>query len=494
MGDCNVTVTDGVQSTVVIIPSEKTLAVGKSFALTAVVYPTNMKSQNVIWSSGDTSVVTITNMGVITGVKNGVATITATNCDGVIAYCTVTVGEAAPQATSAPQTADDASGVVPPPTDVHTKVILSEGGGSKNEFSGKVQLKDTSSAVNVRTDRTTKASVVSSLKHGTSVTVLGQYYGKNPDGSINYSEIWDYVRFTDPKDGKVKYGYILASYINPQTPPGTTPKPTATPKPTSTPKPTATPKPGATPDPLSLPVPTSPPNEPPAKEAGLQLYVGKTDENLSKELYTYDQLKQIDQATLNKYMHNYVLQAKTQIGYTEKKEEYKAYIYDPPSDRSHMGIDNRTKYGAWMGDSHVIWCGAFVSWTARCTDGVFLKIIPDYVTVTNGKKYYSDKKRLVQSDGKFVPHEGDVIFIQHTSGQWHTGLVIYADNKVVETIEGNTSDPANTMKPEGFIVYYKQYPLNASFIKAYGINGSTSSGTQVTICGLETLNDPGARH
>lgn len=69
--------------------------VGKTFSLTPTVSPSNASNTNVTWKSSNTSVATVTN-GLITGVKAGNCTVTATSVSNknVSATCNVTVKEA----------------------------------------------------------------------------------------------------------------------------------------------------------------------------------------------------------------------------------------------------------------------------------------------------------------------------------------------------------------------------------------------------------------
>ena len=73
-----------------------TLDVNQSETLTAAITPSNATDQNVTWSSDDESVATVEN-GIVTAIKAGTATITATAADGSgeKATCSVTVKEAA---------------------------------------------------------------------------------------------------------------------------------------------------------------------------------------------------------------------------------------------------------------------------------------------------------------------------------------------------------------------------------------------------------------
>lgn len=71
--------------------SELTMKVGKTATLTASVQPSNATAKVLTWKSSNTSVATVNDNGVVTGVKKGTATITATAPSGVKATCTVTV-------------------------------------------------------------------------------------------------------------------------------------------------------------------------------------------------------------------------------------------------------------------------------------------------------------------------------------------------------------------------------------------------------------------
>lgn len=71
--------------------SETTMEVGKTTTLTASVQPSNATAKTLTWKSSNTSVATVSASGVVTGVKKGNATITATAPSGVKASCTVTV-------------------------------------------------------------------------------------------------------------------------------------------------------------------------------------------------------------------------------------------------------------------------------------------------------------------------------------------------------------------------------------------------------------------
>lgn len=92
-----VTVTAPVHATgVTLDKTSASVKQGKTITLTATVEPAAAVNKNVIWSSNNTSVATVSN-GVVTGVATGNAQITATTVDGNYkANCTVTVTTSLP--------------------------------------------------------------------------------------------------------------------------------------------------------------------------------------------------------------------------------------------------------------------------------------------------------------------------------------------------------------------------------------------------------------
>ena len=67
---------------VTVAPVSQKVKVGKSTTFIATVSPENATNKKVKWSSSDESIATVNEDGVVTGVKEGEATITATTLDG----------------------------------------------------------------------------------------------------------------------------------------------------------------------------------------------------------------------------------------------------------------------------------------------------------------------------------------------------------------------------------------------------------------------------
>jgi len=81
---------------VTMSPTSATVNVGATSQLTATVAPSNATNKNVTWTSGNTSVATVSATGLVTAVSGGTATITVTTQDGSkTATCTITVPAAA---------------------------------------------------------------------------------------------------------------------------------------------------------------------------------------------------------------------------------------------------------------------------------------------------------------------------------------------------------------------------------------------------------------
>lgn len=89
---CTVTVYWFAVTGITVTPASATIFVGNTTTLTANVTPANASNQSVTWSSSNTNVATVNANGVVTGVSEGVATITATTADGgYTATATITV-------------------------------------------------------------------------------------------------------------------------------------------------------------------------------------------------------------------------------------------------------------------------------------------------------------------------------------------------------------------------------------------------------------------
>ena len=81
-------------------PSTATIKVGSTTQISANIEPSNATNSELVWTSSDPSIATVTDKGVVKGVKSGVITITAKTKDGkVVATSKITVEELAPTPT-----------------------------------------------------------------------------------------------------------------------------------------------------------------------------------------------------------------------------------------------------------------------------------------------------------------------------------------------------------------------------------------------------------
>ena len=91
---CEVTVGDGAVTGVSLSKSSVAVQEGKTTTLSATVSPSNAGNKNVIWSSEDPSIASVSQKGVVTGVKQGNTTIKVTTEEGGFeASCAVQVLE-----------------------------------------------------------------------------------------------------------------------------------------------------------------------------------------------------------------------------------------------------------------------------------------------------------------------------------------------------------------------------------------------------------------
>lgn len=124
------------------------------------------------------------------------------------------------------------------------------------------------------------------------------------------------------------------------------------------------------------------------------------------------------------------------------------------------GTNNDTKYGAWYGMNRQPWCAMFVSWCAEQA-GALGAIIPKFAYVPNAVNYYKIQGRYHRK-GEYAPQPGDLIFFGNSD---HVGIVEKIVDKLVYSIEGNTSAAGNSSNGDG--VYRRMRPLNHSWITGY---------------------------
>ncbi|MDX9853322.1 MAG: Ig-like domain-containing protein [Tenuifilaceae bacterium] len=85
---------------IIVSPSATGLGIGKTIALTATVQPHSTTNKAFTWSSSNTAIATVNNNGIVTGIAEGTATITATTEEGnFTATCHVSISAPPPTET-----------------------------------------------------------------------------------------------------------------------------------------------------------------------------------------------------------------------------------------------------------------------------------------------------------------------------------------------------------------------------------------------------------
>lgn len=118
------------------------------------------------------------------------------------------------------------------------------------------------------------------------------------------------------------------------------------------------------------------------------------------------------------YIHNFLETAINERGYVESDGNY-------------------SKYGEWYKSNPNPWCAMFVSWCwyhAGLSNEIMLK----YQGCQAGMDW-SVAQGIFHYKKDYKPVSGDIVFFL-SSGSSHTGIVVYADNDYVYTIEGNASN------------------------------------------------------
>lgn len=97
---------------------------------------------------------------------------------------------------------------------------------------------------------------------------------------------------------------------------------------------------------------------------------------------------------------------------------------------------NDTKYNHWY-NMEGAWCAMFVSW-CWYHSGLSQNLLLKYCSVSVGCEWCKEKG-IFKYKEEYHPKSGDIIFFL-SAGSSHTGMVVYADDDYVYTIEGNASN------------------------------------------------------
>lgn len=134
---------------------------------------------------------------------------------------------------------------------------------------------------------------------------------------------------------------------------------------------------------------------------------------------------------------------------------------------------NYTKFGAWIGCNYQPWCHSSASYWAW-KSGIGTDIVPRTPSTTVGMNWFKSKGRFALK-GLYTPERNDFVYFK--TGRSHVGIVEYARNGYLHTIEGNTSNK----------VARRTYLLSNATITGYGrvsdyiANKTTNTTTNTTL-------------
>ncbi len=130
--------------------------------------------------------------------------------------------------------------------------------------------------------------------------------------------------------------------------------------------------------------------------------------------------------------------------------------------KQQIGNIGGQPYWSWYGfTSRVEWCACFVSWCAEQCGYIQAGIIPKFASVNQeGVPFF--KAIGLWKDGGYSPKGGDIIFFdwENDGTADHVGIVEKTENRIVYTIEGNTT---------GDMCKQNEYNVDSSVILGYGI-------------------------
>lgn len=142
---------------------------------------------------------------------------------------------------------------------------------------------------------------------------------------------------------------------------------------------------------------------------------------------------------------------------------------------------NDTKYNHWY-NMEGAWCAMFVSWCwyhAGLSQDLLLK----YCSVSVGCEWCK-QQGIFKYKEDYHPKSGDIIFFL-SAGSSHTGMVVYADDNYVYTIEGNASNRVDVWR----------WSLKDARITGYGTpNYPEYEGTLEDFSWIATIKTPEGKY
>ncbi|SCJ46428.1 Endoglucanase precursor [uncultured Flavonifractor sp.] len=184
----------------VTVTGGRDLAVGEKLQLTAEVKPDNATIKDVTWTSSDDTVLTVSASGLVTALKEGSATITATGFGGVKGTCSITVTAAAPASLTveAPETLSIFDGTGSARV---TSVVYTDGTAVTENLPAAVFASDNEAVLTVSADGTLTPVAAGEA----TVTATAEVDGRTVTGSnlveVTAEKEWDLLNLSE--SGKV---------------------------------------------------------------------------------------------------------------------------------------------------------------------------------------------------------------------------------------------------------------------------------------------------
>lgn len=152
---------------------------------------------------------------------------------------------------------------------------------------------------------------------------------------------------------------------------------------------------------------------------------------------------------------------------TRKKIVQKAIgelgVCEPTGDDKYIRWYNTEVLKTWSLPLDAAWCAMWVSYVTNHLAGIARDIVKPYCGCSTGMAFFKAQGVFHPSaacGGTYTPLPADIVFFKDkksTAESTHTGLVEYAKDGVLHTIEGNTSNA----------VKRRQYDLNDTYIVGY---------------------------
>lgn len=110
---------------------------------------------------------------------------------------------------------------------------------------------------------------------------------------------------------------------------------------------------------------------------------------------------------------------------------------------------NLVKYNDWLYGRKGVsapWCAAFISWLFKPEQGLCKKT----ASCLEMLEWFEKRGQIVKT-----PQPGDIVFFKYSTNNRrtnHVGLVVSVHDKIINTIEGNTSNATNGSQDNGGMV------------------------------------------